>query len=689
MADGGLASGARTLKGWRVVAGLALGALLASHQPARADSALADGLLASPWIGAVGEVRWRWAVALRRPVHIGLLRAVFSESPTSGIPTEFHWEVRPVQGGVCEPAPVESDEGWEPVDGADQPQTPAWPGGAQPTRASWFVDADACALRLVVDRTNAGPPALRQVRAIESARDVLRNAAASDDGALPGFSAAGAIDGRYAGRWVGAAGKGRWTLRVDLPEAQPIDRVRLVLGFDAASAPRRPSGRGYAVAWGPIQYSLEASEDGLRFVPIASEPHRFDGSILPLRRRLVTMAERKVKALRLVMVGATGPDGLPDAGAEPVVREIAAYRADDPHPVLSPPWMLSVNANPSAQTHREKGGEWLNDAFHAKFLQRRFAPLLPALRRDDRFARLVGPFGEQRVAPPTDAAGEAIESIEGDDPLLDTQLLGQSSPPPIAVLSGSNDWDYAPVTRADPVRPSRWYWDPLRDADAGGMGQLGPAVSGRVAPFFGFCGGAQILALLEARQVAASVEDDQRLIDLVLKRTSGHLVRGFATAKDVEWAWPTDVHPKRARISFSPGDPLFADLAGPLLRDTTRALPEAHADAVRFDAFMPGGPLEKLELLATSAFCAPHVVAAGPRDGVVRNPNGTGWCDTLPEAFRSKQSSWPLIGAQFHAEQRDFSLSAPGDPPESVDDPRLFIAAAFEQIVDAYEKLGR
>ncbi len=688
MADDGLAGGARTFSGRWVLAGLGLGVLLASQQPARADAASAERLLAGPWIGAVGEVRWRWPVALPRPVHIGLLRAVFSESPTSGVPTEFHWEVRPVQGGVCEPTPVESDEGWELVEGADQPQTPAWPGGAQPTRASWFVDADACALRLVVDRTNAGPPSLRQLRAIESARDVLRDAAASDDGALPGFSAAGAIDGRYVGRWVGAPGKGRWILRIDLPEAQPIDRVRLVLGFDAASTPRRPSGRSYAVAWGPVQYSLESSEDGLRFLPIATEPHRSDGSILPLRRRLVTMAARKVKALRLVMVGATGGEGIPDAGAEPVVREIAAYRADDPHPVLSPPWMLSINANPSAQTHRERGGEWLNDAFHAKFLQRRFAPLLPALRSDDRFARAVGPFGEERVAPPMEAAGEAIESIEGDDPLLDTQLLGQSSPPPIAVLSGSNDWDYAPVTRADPLRPSRWYWDPLRDADAGGMGQLGPAVRGRVAPFIGFCGGAQILALLEARPAVASAQDDQTLIDLLLKRTSGHLVRGFATAKDVEWAWPTDPHPRRARISFSPGDPLFADLAGPLLRDTTRALPEAHADAVRFDAFMPGGPLEKLELLATSTFCAPHVVAAGPRDGVVPNPNGAGWCDTLPEAFRSKESSWPLIGAQFHAEQRDFSFSAPGDPPESIDDPRLFIAAAFEQIVDAYEKLG-
>jgi hypothetical protein len=70
------------------------------------------------------------------------------------------------------------------------------------------------------------------------------------------------------------------------------------------------------------------------------------------------------------------------------------------------------------------------------------------------------------------------------------------------------------------------------------------------------------------------------------------------------------------------------------------------------------------------------------------NPSGGGWCDTVPEAFRSRDRAWPIIGAQFHAEQRDFTSPAPGDPPESIADARLFLAAAYEATVDAYVKLG-
>ncbi len=542
----------------------------------------------------------------------------------------------------------------------------------------------------MVDRTNAGPPVLREVQAIESARDVLSSGAASDDGAYPGTSASGAIDGTYARRWAGAPGKSRWTLRVDLDEPQPIDRVRLVLGFDATSTPRAGGGRSYAVAWAPVHYTLEASEDGRRFVAVASEPLRADGAILPLRRRLVTMVEpRTVRALRLVMTGATGSSGLPEAGGVPVVREIAAYRADDDRPVLAAPWILSVNANPAAESRTTPGGEVTNDAYHAKFLQGRFARLLPVLRRDDRYARSLGAFGEPLDAPPSDEAGEVLESIEGDDPLLDPQLLAQSSPPPITVLSGSNDWDYATETGPDAAHPKRWHWDPLRDAHLGGMGQMAAAVRHRVAPFIGFCGGAQILGLLEAkRSDASSPEEDGRTIDQVLRRTSGHPIRGFALPIDVERAWPTDPHPPRAKIQFVPNDPLFADVSGPFRRTTTQALPESHADAIRPDAFLPGGPLARFEVLATSAFCAQDVVAASPRDGVFPNPSGPGSCDTVPEAFRSSGGAWPIIGAQFHAEQRDFASAAQGDPPESVADAQLFFAAAYEQMVDAYVRLA-
>jgi hypothetical protein len=651
-----------------------------------------DGREDTAWTGRPGETRWTWSAAFARPVHVGLVRARFGTSATSGVPTAFHWEARPVAPGVrvCAALAVTSDEGWVGLDATGQSASPGGEFLAQPTRRSWFVDADACGLRLVIDRTNAGPPVVREVQAIEGARDVLREAEASDDGAYPGFRAAGAIDGTYGLRWAGAPGKSRWTLRVDLPEPQAVDRLRLVLGFDATSVPRAGSGRSYAMSWAPVRYVLEASEDGKRFFTVASEPLRPDGSILPLRRRLVTLSEpRTLRALRLVMMGATGAAGLPEAGAVPVVRELAAYRADDSRPILAAPWLLSVNANPSAESHLTPGGELTNDAYWAKFLQRRFSTLLPALHADDRFDRSLGNYGEALDAAPSDEAGETLEAIEGDDPQLDAQLLSQSSPPPIAVLSGSDDWDYASETGPDPLKPKRWHWDPLRDARAGGMGQLGPAVRQRVAPFLGFCGGAQILGLLEARRgEGSSPEEDRRTIDLVLRRISGRPIRGFAPPIDVERAWPGDPHPPRAKVQFLSTDPLFVDVSGTQRRSSTQSLPESHADSVRADAFLPTAPLSRFTVLATSAFCGTDVVAASARDGVFPNPSGPGWCDTVPEAFRSRDHAWPIIGAQFHAEQKDFATPGPGDPPESVADARLFLAAAYEEMVDAYVKLG-
>jgi len=668
-------------------------ALVTADDPSADEARLAvDGREDTEWVGRPGELEWKWVAAFARPVHIGLLRASLGASPTSGVPTVFHWEARVPSraASICDAAPAESEDGWVTIDGTDQGLPPQGDLLAQPRRRSWFVDTDACALRLVVERTNAGPPVVREVQAVESARDVLLDGEASDDGAYPGFRAADAVDGTYGRRWAGAPGMSRWTLRVDLPAPQPVDRVRLVLGFDATSVPRPAWGRSYAVSWAPLHYVLEATEDGRHWSAIASEPLRPDGSILPLRRRLVTLPEaRTVSALRLVMTGATGANGLPEAGAVPVVREIAAYRADDTRPVLAAPWVLAVNANPSTETHVLAGGEMMNDAYWAKFLQRRFSLVVPAMRRDDRFDRSLGARGEPIDAPARDESGQMLEAIEGDDPLLDAQLLSQSSPPPITVLSGSNDWDYAGETGPDRAKPRRWHWDPLRDARAGGMGQLGPAVRQRLAPFMGFCGGAQILGLLEARRADAwSPDDDQRTIDMVLRRTSGRPIRGFAPPIDSERAWPGDPHPPRAKIRFMPDDKLFEDLAGPVHRSTTMEMPEWHSDALRSDAFLPGGPLQRFEVLATSAFCGPDVVAASPRDGVVPNPSGPGWCDTLPEAFRSRDRAWPILGTQFHAEQKDFATAGPGDPPESVADARLFFAAAYEQMVDAYLKLA-
>ncbi len=654
------------------------------------EAALAvDGRDDTGWSGKPGELRWTWAIAFARKVHLGLVRARLGTSTISGVPTAFHWEVQGPVDATCSALPSGTEEGWTRLAGAEQRLRDAGDLLAQPTRRSWFVDADACALRLVVDRTNAGPPVLREVQAIESAQSVLRDGEASDDGAYPGFVAADAIDGTYERRWSGAPDKTRWTFQVTLPRRETIDRVHLVLGLDARSAPRPGSGRRYVVTWAPVHYTLEASEDGRSFVPIATAPTRADGSVLPLRRRLVTLAQpRAITALRLVMVGATGPSGLPEPGAVPVLREIAAYRADDRRPILGAPWVLSVNANPSAQSHVLPGGEVVNDAFWAGFLQRRFAPLIPSMRDDDRFDRRLDSRGDPVDGLLHDAGGEALEAIEGDDPELDAHLLSSMSPPPMVVLSGSNDWDYAATTAPDEREPRRWHWDPLRDARAGGIGQLAPAVRSRVAPFLGFCGGAQLLGLLEAGTDVAESNDDQSTIDGVLRRTSGRPIRGFAPAVDIERSWPADAHPTRAKVQFQHADPLFTDIAGATGRSSTQALPVLHSDALRRDAFRPGGPLERFELLATSSFCRADITPPSPHDGLFGDPTSDGPCQTVTQAFRSRDRAWPVIGAQFHAEQRDFTTPASGDPPESVADPRLFVAGAYEQIVDAYLRLA-
>jgi len=252
-----------------------------------------DGREETAWSGRSESKAWTWTAWFVEPSHLGVIRARWGSAPTLGVPIAFRWEVlTPDAGdGRCHREAAHHNT-WRLLPGAEQVSTGVV-SLARPTRRSWFVDADACGLRLVITGTNAGPPVVREVRAIESARDVLREGVASDDGASPGFAAHDAIDGTYARRWVGSRGAGRWTLRVDLRDPAPIDRVRLVLGLDATSVARSPAGRSYGVAWSPIHYAVETSEDGIRFAAVASEPTRADGSIVPIRRRLVTLADTR------------------------------------------------------------------------------------------------------------------------------------------------------------------------------------------------------------------------------------------------------------------------------------------------------------------------------------------------------------------------------------------------------------
>jgi hypothetical protein len=664
-----------------------------SDEPLTAARAI-DGDESTAWRGAEDASSWIWRASFRRPVHVSVLRAAFGASTTKGVPIVYRWEARLPRVGD---RPCDEDTAFVDVAGAEQRGPASTTNPAEPTHKSWFVDVDACALKLVVDRTNGGPPIVREVAAFEGARDVLRDGTATSDDTLGGFPPAFAIDGTYEHRWVGAPDRDHWTLTVTLPQAMPIDRVRLVLGSDATGHPRGGAavgiGRTYGIAFGPSHYVIEGSEDGAHFTPIAATPTRADGSVVPLRRRLVRIDRpRALRAIRLVIDGATGASGVPQSGASPVVREIAAYRADDRRAVIAAPWILSVNSNPAIAMHMQRGAEIANDIYYAKFLQQRFAPFLHPLRRDDRYARSLGMKGELLEAAPGETDGEALESIEGDDEQLERALLTESNPPPITVLSGSNDWDYASRTEPDVTSGrKRWHWDPLPDARHGGMGRIHRVVKDRAVPFLGFCGGAQILALLQAKRSDSDDDrDDAEIIDSVLRRTTGQPIRGYAPSWALSRSWPGEAR-DRAVIRFDPTDRLFWDIAGPTkMRASSAEFLESHVDVVRPDAFLPGGPLEDFVLVARSEFCGQEVVDGSPRDRARRDPRAWRFCATVPEVFRANSGPWPLIGVQSHAEHpRDFLVAAQGEPAEAPSDPRMFLAAAFEEIVDAYLRNAR
>ncbi len=591
---------------------------------------------------------WSSVFRFEHPRHVSALRARFA-STTQGNPVRYAWEAAPC-GGEFQPIVGASAEGDDPRPGEQI---------VLPRRRSWFfAGVDACAIRLVVSATNGGAPVLEGLQIVDGAANVL----ASADGPRE------ALDGAYETAWTGEPGSGRWALTAHLAEPQTIDRVRLVLGSDAVSVPRdRRLGRDYGIARAPLAWTLEASEDGVNYFPVGRPT-------VAVRRPLVHVRlEKPVVALRLSMEGATNELGLPSPSASPVVREMEAYAAGDPRPIVAEPWVLSVNANPAGSGMGGRGGEVANDVYYAKFLQLRFSELFHAMRVDDRFARAFSPKGELVDTPLGPSDGRALESIEGDDPQLDERFLVASWPPPITVLSGSNDWDYAHKTVVLPK--GRLRWNPLRPASEGGMGDLASAVKHRAAPFVGFCGGAQLLALLEAR-TDDGVEEE---IDAVLRRNTGRFIRGFAKDDTLIRSWPGDEKPRRP-VTFAIDDPLFADLAGPSRRGRTHGFPESHLDMVRREAFLPGGPLDGFEILASSTFCSPAVVAT-----LHTHKDASGArCISVTEAFRSKGGRWPIVGSQFHAEQRDFDKPAVGEPPESTADARLFLAAAYEQVIDAY-----
>lgn len=658
-----------------------------SAQPDAPAIEAVDGDPETAWRGAPGQGPWTYTLPFRRVVHLGLLRAHFGDDAARGVPGEYRWEYQPPVAGRCETWGL-----WDLVPGGrhhdrDGNEFLYGPRDVHAQRQVLFADVDACGIRLVMTVMNGSSdtPVLRELKVMESAPSLLRSAKVVDDTAGPAAlapsSPAGALDGAYETWWAGAAGAGPWALTIRLPTKTMVDRLSLLLGEDATTVPNRDGpGRRFSGAYLPTSYSVSTSadEDPAHFVAIPeAEAPRAGASALPVRRRLVQFAPRPVKLLRIVIRAATDRAGVVGtAGSAPVVRELGLYAADDVRPVVTEPLFLSVNANPAELTKNLKGGEATADGLFAREVHHRMRRIVVGFDRDSRW-----PAEGKR---PRDASvGRYLEAIEGDDPTLARPLLAAMSPPPLVILSGSLDWEYDDESEPYPYKLGHFRWDVASKAtdEDRGMGLLRDVVRARAAPFMGFCGGAQILALL------AEGGDD---FDRVLARNGNAQIRGLITQKNpYERAWwsdPPATDAARPVFHYDPQDPVFDFGGRSPKRRRTRAMPSSHGDMIRASAL--GGRLPGLRMIAHSDFCASWVDPRGPEPTFPDPNDPSRRCVRVPQAFRSVDADgYPIVGFQFHPEQRDLPRLAPGDPPEARADSLQVVANTLDLAIEAWLRL--
>lgn len=679
-----------------------VGLAMASSSLADASASLAtDGDSATAWRGDPAAGRWEWTLPFRRVVHLGLLRAHWGDSATRGVPSSYRWEYLTAIQGKCTP-----EARWAVIPNGihDDRHPNEFVHGSKTVHAQrqfLFADVDACGVRAVIEAMDGGAaPVLHELAIHESASSITRQpgievVASSHGPAVDPSSGAGILDGVYETLWAGEKGAGRWTIEVHLPAVHTVDRIVLVLGYDAVTVPRpRGTGRSFAGAYMPLRYSVETKPlaDAQQWEAVEeAAPPIVDGNPLPVRRRLVHLREpRQVAALRMVVTEATGLWGETDAAvAAPVVRDIGLYKAGDLRPVIREPLFLSVNANPSALTHTFKGGEAYHDGRFARDVYHRLRRVIVGFDADTRWP---ADASRKRDA----GTGRFLEAIEGDDPTLMSPLLVAMSPPPVLLLSGGSDWDFADTTAPFANKPTAWGWDPLApatDSDRG-MGQLGDALRNRRAPFIGFCGGAQILALLEAGPALQARQDTlgdgSNAYDGLLLRNDNVPIRGLAVDKRrIERAWwhdPESADSMRPSIEFDSQDPLFATLGGSDKRGVTRELPSSHYDMIRASSFST--LLTKFAVSAWSWYCKPWVSATGP-EPTRDDPDRPGQrCVRIPQAFHTTDpSTYPVVGFQFHPEQRDLKRLASGSPPEARGDALNVFANAVDLAIDAYLRI--
>ncbi len=621
-----------------------------------------DGDDTTAWRGEATAREWTLTLPFRRPVHVGWVRFLFGDDAARGVPAEYRVEHQLPVDGVCHGWAL-----WATMPHArhldrDGNQFAYGPSDLHAQRQVLFSDVEACGVRLVITAMSRGAPVVREVRVYEGASPLP---------VARGDSKVG--DERYDTMWRGA-GPGPWTLTLALREPAWVDRLRLVVGADSVTVPRDGEpGRRLSARAMPLDYRVETRGDDGAWVPLdeASPPLARVPSVvreLPVRRRLVRFAPRPVRELRVVIPRATGDDGRPSDTATPVVREVALYAADDRRPVLPEPLFISVNANPALAAAAYRGGEAAASGQFARDVHHRLRRIVVGFSSDTRWPA-------DAAIPADDGVGRFLQVVDGDDPTLDVELLAAQAPPPFLLLSGSLDWEFDRVTGTYAPKKGHVRWNAGADAASGdrGMGQLVDVVHGRVAPMLGFCGGAQILALLEAGGGD---------FDSVLFRNDNSPIREVIARGGVfERAWwsdPPESDADRPTFVFDPRDPLFRFSSDGPARSTTRAFPSSHGDAVRWTAY---SRLTRLRELAHTTLCAPWVRAAGPEPTWER---GGDRCVHVSQAFRATGGPFPVVGVQFHPEQRDLSRVAPDDPDVARGDALQLMANAVDDVVVAW-----
>ncbi|MBI5532827.1 MAG: hypothetical protein HY898_08945 [Deltaproteobacteria bacterium] len=661
-----------------------------SHEGENLPALALDGNPATAWRGVPSDGKWEWVLPFRKSVHIGLIRAWFGDSAVRGVPASYRWEFQGTAGAACD-----RDAPWQLVPGGivDDRHPNEFVHGSRTIHAQkqvFFADTDVCALRLAVDSVDGNlAPVLRELEVYASARSLARGPgvkveALAVNPALARSSAEGVIDGRYETFWAGDKGAGKWSLQVTLPEARVVDRVRLLLGYDAVTVERKTmTGRKFSGSHLPLRYRIEVSEGQEPLVwehLEEADPPMMQAEPLAVRRRLVRLRHPKpVRLLRMQITEATGFWGESDpAQAAPVVREIALYQATDPRPAIHEPLFLSVNANPSALTRRTKHGEAYVDGAFARDAYHRLRRIVVGWDADTRW-----PADASR--PRDDGTGRFLEAIEGDDPTLDRALLVENSPPPLVMLSGGLTWEPGAVTAL--AANNSWIWNVAAPASSPdrGMGQLGDEVRERAAPFFGFCGGAQILGILQAADSTPDVYDS------LLMRNTNEPVRGIATDKKLlERAWWFDkpeLDEQRPLIEFDPTDDLFGTLVRERARAVSRAFPSSHYDMLRLSAFSK--QLSDWRLSAWSDWCRPWVKQPGIEPTAADEQHVGARCVRIPQAFHSRaRDRYPVVGFQFHPEQRDFPRLAPGSSDEERGDALNVFANAVDRAIEAWLRVG-